>query len=93
MQQVFTTPRMGSVQQECHYVCPATGERITSWRQRANNFAKNNLMDANDFTPDYLRRKRKQHRDHLTKLANGLPMPEGYTHEKLAAEFIPAPPG
>lgn len=57
MQQVFTTPRMGSVQQECRYVCPATGERITSWRQRANNFAKNNLMDANDFSPAYLEKR------------------------------------
>lgn len=57
MQQVFTKAPMGSVQQECRYVCPATGERITSWRQRANNFAKNGLMDANDFSPAYLEKR------------------------------------
>lgn len=56
MTQVLHVP-MATVQGECHYVCPKTGEKITSRKQRAENFARNGLMDANDFTPDYLHRE------------------------------------
>lgn len=79
MRQVFTVAPMGRVQQECHYVCPATGERITSWRQRANNFARHGLMDANDFTPEYLQKRDEKKWEGIRELArqNEATLPKG----------------
>lgn len=44
-------PNLGYVQQGCHYVCPITGNQITSHRQRANIMAEHDVVDANDFKP------------------------------------------
>ena len=66
---VYTAP-MAHVQEEAHYMCPATGEPVTSWRQRKNIFAKHGLMDANEVDQDYLKRerlKKKQERDAISK--------------------------
>lgn len=79
------TPPMGHVQGECHYVCPKTGEQITSRKQRAENFARHGLMDANDFTPQYLHRTKTERRRKLNELAAQLKPPPGVTLEKVIA--------
>ena len=66
---LFSAPA-ARVQPEAHYVCPATGEQVTSWRQRKNNFAKNGLEEANSDQQDELkqrRMKKKAKRDALAK--------------------------
>lgn len=66
---IFSAP-MAHVQPEAHYVCPATGEQVTSWRQRKNLFAKHDLIDANDFDQEYAKKqrlKKKEERDKLAK--------------------------
>lgn len=68
MVQVLSVP-MATVQGDCHYVCPKSGERITSRRQRANNFARHGLMDANDFTPEYLQREQGAKWDRIRELS------------------------
>lgn len=68
MSQVLSAP-MVSVQGECSYICPKTGEQITSRRQRANNFAKHGLMDANDFTPSFVVNEQEQKWGKIRKLA------------------------
>lgn len=54
------SPVRGNVQETCHYVCPATGQGITSWRQRRNVMAENNLVDARDISNATEREKRRQ---------------------------------
>lgn len=44
-------PVIGYVQRDCHYKCPATGQMVTSNRQRKNIMREHNLIDANDFPP------------------------------------------
>ena len=66
---MFTAPA-GHVQEECHYVCPATGIPTTSWRQRKNIFAKNDLVmvdpdEHKEKTAKVLKKKEK--RDNLAK--------------------------
>ena len=70
---IFSAP-MGHVQPEAHYVCPATGEKVTSWRQRKNTFAKYDLIDANDFDQEDAKKKR------LAKKAK---------REELAKDYLP----
>lgn len=53
-------PVRGNVQQDAHYVCPATGEKVTSWRQRRNIMAKHDLVDARDINTPEARRKRRE---------------------------------
>ena len=55
-------------------MCPASGEQVTSWRQRKNIFAKHDLIDANDVDQEYLKKKR------LKKKAE---------REKLAKDYLP----
>lgn len=60
----------GRVQPEAHYVCPATGEHITSHRQRQNNFARHGLEPADQDQQKELmqrRMKKKKDRDQLAK--------------------------
>jgi hypothetical protein len=51
---------MVSVQAEAHYVCPATGERITSRRQRAYVMQSNGLIDADDVNPGLIKAQDKR---------------------------------
>lgn len=70
MELAIVTPPAGSVQAEAHYVCPVTGEKVTSWRQRKNIFAKHNLIDANEVGIDGFKKerlKKKAERDRLAK--------------------------
>lgn len=62
-------PPMVSVQGECHYVCPKTGEQIASWKQRGENFARHGLMDANDFTPSFVIKEQDDKWGKIRKLA------------------------
>lgn len=45
-------PVHGHVRKSPHYICPATKEQVTSWRQRANLFDKHDLMDVSDMNMD-----------------------------------------
>lgn len=53
-------PVRGSVQETCHYLCPQTGQGVTSWAQRRNIFAEHRLVDARDLNNSEARRKRKE---------------------------------
>ena len=66
-------PVAGYVQMECRYVCPATNERITSWKQRAENFAKHRLRDASDQNPAQEIAKAKQQQAEQAALAAQMP--------------------
>ena len=66
---IFSAP-MGHVQPEAHYVCPATGQQVTSWRQRRNLFAQHDLMDANEVDQAHAKKarlKKKEKREELAK--------------------------
>lgn len=63
---------MVSVPRNCEYKCPVTGTVVTSYRQRDRVMKENNLADANDFTPAYLKREREAKRAANTRLANEL---------------------
>jgi putative FmdB family regulatory protein len=66
---IFTAP-VGRVQEEAHYICPATGEKVTSWAQRKNLFAKHNLVEADEDQEaenNAKRLKKKAKRDELAK--------------------------
>lgn len=67
------TPVRGSVQQDAHYVCPATGEQVTSWRQRRETFARHGLIDARDMDKSYREQKTKAKRDRLEKALRECP--------------------
>ena len=70
MQKMILTAPAGSVQGEAHYLCPVTGEQVTSWAQRRNLFAKHNLIDANEVGKDTFKKERldaKAKRDELAK--------------------------
>lgn len=53
------TPVRGSVQPDAHYICPATGEQVTTWRKRRDTFAEHGLMDARDISKPTVRAERK----------------------------------
>lgn len=46
--QIRIMPVMGMVRAEAHYICPATGEKVTTRRQRQYLFDKHGLADYND---------------------------------------------
>lgn len=56
------TPVRGSVQETCHYVCPETGQGVTSWAQRRNIMAEHRLVDARDINTKKMRDERKANR-------------------------------
>ena len=57
---LLISPVRGSVQESCHYVCPQTGQGVTSWRQRRNILAEHRLVDARDLNGPEQRRKRRE---------------------------------
>lgn len=61
------SPVRGSVQPDAHYVCPASGERVTSHRQRRETFAKHGLMDARDFDKSWRQQQTDEKRRRLQK--------------------------
>ena len=66
----------GHVQPEAHYLCPVTGEKVTSWRQRKNLFAKHDLIDANEVDQKALKRDRLAKKAKRDELAKGYIPPE-----------------
>jgi len=64
----------GVVQPEAHYLCPATGKEVTSWKQRENIFAKHGLEQAD---PD---QQNEIHRRNVEKKK---------ARDKNAAEYLP----
>lgn len=70
-----------------HYICPVTGEGVTNERQRRNIMAREGLVDANDFTPEYIVRRQKKKTEARQKLAAQLPgLPEGVTREQIFSD-------
>ena len=62
------------VQPEAHYLCPATGQEVTSWRQRKNLFAKHDLIQADpDRNAETQSRNQKKARDQKKIAENYLP--------------------
>lgn len=57
---VIKTAPMGFVDREIHYECVATGEKVTSRRQRNEIMARENLVDANDIIPSHKQRMEKK---------------------------------
>lgn len=87
-QKVYHAP-MGFVESDCPpHKAPRTGEWITSNRQRREFMKRNNLIDANDFTPSFVHREQKKRRDALkaeaAKAYEGLP--KGMTPENILKE-------
>lgn len=78
---------MVAVQPEAHYVCPATRQKVTSWRQRRNLFAEHRLMDANDFPPEQVVRDTDKKWNRIRELAKP---PKELEHVKLQ-DLVPAP--
>jgi predicted nucleic acid-binding Zn ribbon protein len=82
----YLTPVMVSVQAECHFICSATDQPVTSHRQRQNIMAEHNLIDARelDYGKRISERKAQKARD-LEDARATLP-PVDLT------EYIPAAP-
>lgn len=76
-------PVYGYVQGECHYKCPTTGKNVTSWKQRKEIMASNNLVDMSDFNPQKEIAKSQARKDADLKLAAKMPFyghhPENFT--------------
>lgn len=79
-QKIFTAPS-ATVQEECHYVCPATGDKITSWRQRRNQFAEKGLTAID---PDQHQEKKQKQ---LKKKAKRDELAENYLPKDLHTQI------
>ena len=88
MEQFHSRAPMGSVQAETHYLCPATGQKVTTRKQRLETFRKHGLADVSDMSSakQYERDKRKW--EGIRKLASQPinDLPSGYKPE----DFLPA---
>jgi putative FmdB family regulatory protein len=70
MKMAILSAPFATVQPEAHYLCPATGKEVTSWRQRKNLFAKHDLVEADpDRQQENMQKglRRKAERDKLQK--------------------------
>ena len=77
------TACMVAVQAECHYICPVTEEKVTSYRQRANIMAKEGLRDGNDYKPaETIARQKKKTADRQA-LASQLTQIEGMSKQQV----------
>ena len=81
MAQVFLTPPVGFVDNMDAYRSPATGEVITSRRQRRYEMEKNDLIDANDFAKSYEQRKAEKERNQAEIAAIKAEMPKDLKKE------------
>ena len=63
------------VQPEAHYMCPVTGQEVTSWRQRKNTFAKHDLVEAD---PDRNAETQNRNQEKARK------------RKKIAENYLPA---
>lgn len=87
---VYHAP-MAWVETDCPpHKAPRTGEMITTNKQRREFMAKNSLIDAGDFTPDFVfresaERKRKLNEEAAKAYAD---LPDGLTPEKVLDEVL-----
>lgn len=81
-------PVMGSVQGECHYRCPATGQLVTSWKQRNEIFKRHNLMDARDMNPGFVKRESDAQIARDEAIAAEMDMPEGFDHDAIMSQLM-----
>ena len=87
---VYHSP-MAFVETECPiHRAPVTGEMITTNKQRREFMARNGLMDAGDFTPEYVIGKQNKRRAALKREADKLyaDLPKGMTPEKIMNEVL-----
>jgi hypothetical protein len=72
--QFVLQPVYGHVKMECHYQCPATGQNVTTWKQRKELFAKHNLSDAaSDMTAEQVISQAKRKKAENDALAQQMP--------------------
>ena len=70
MQLAILSAPAAKIQPEAHYLCPATGEEVTSWRQRNNLMAKHDLVQADPDRDAEIHKRtvaKKKKRDELAK--------------------------
>lgn len=85
---VYHAP-MAHVESECPpHRAPKTGEIITTNKQRREFMARNGLIDANDFKPDFVIRQQKEMKARLKKEAEKAyaDLPRGLTPETVIKE-------
>ena len=80
------SPVRGIVQGECHYVCPATGKQVGSWRERRNIMAETGLADVRDLKGSDTIARMKRERREREELAKGLDIP-GVDMQKTIEPF------
>lgn len=68
---------------ECHYVCPVTDQKVTSYRQRANIMAEHGLRDANDMKPEQVIAAKKKRTAENKALADQMTKVEGMTNAQV----------
>lgn len=88
MEQFHAKAPHGSVQMEARYRCPATGEGVTSWKQRREIMRRHNLVDLSDAPAAKQREREAKKWAEIRRLANAPvnELPKGYKAE----DFLPA---
>ena len=88
MVQVHKSAPFGAVQMEARYRCPATGEGVTSWKQRREIMRRHNLVDLSDAPAAKQREREAKKWAEIRRLANAPvnELPKGYKAE----DFLPA---
>ena len=87
-QKVYHAP-MAWVESDCPpHIAPRTGEKITTNRQRREFMARENLVDANDFKPEFVIREQKARREKLKREAAKAydNLPQGMKPEAILKE-------
>jgi putative FmdB family regulatory protein len=87
MEQFHSRAPMAAVQAETHYLCPASGEKITTRKQRMESFRKYNLADVSDMSSERQHEREKKKWKAIRESANsGLnALPDGYKPD----DFLP----
>ncbi len=89
MTQIHTSAPYGSVRMEAHYRCPATGQGVTTWKQRREIMARHNLVDVSDMPASKVIEQEDKKWAAIRKKAAELPgLPPGTKPE----DFLPALP-
>lgn len=82
----YLTPTMIAVQPDCHFVCSATEQPVTSHRQRRNIMAEHRLLDARELDyPNRIAEKKATRARELAEANANLPQVD-------LTEYIPAMP-
>lgn len=88
MVQIHKAAPYGAVQMEARYVCPATGQKITTWKQRHETFRRHNLADVSDMSSSKWYERESKKWAEIKRLASA-PMNELPPGHK-ADDFLPA---